>query len=206
MIDFKQLKKDYKENLLDISQNEIEKGQVVLAGDCLLRYLDLDESCCDYKIYNNSICGDTTELLLETLYKRVIKYKPSTVFISIGSHDLGFDNRTVKEIYNNIVDIIKEIKRRSKETKIVMITVLPVNPSPIEYINRDFVDSRENFDINMLNYYVKNYCHRSRIKFIDAHKLMKNDVDQLNLNYTTDGFHLNKMGYQILKKQLIQKI
>lgn len=206
MIDFKQLKKEYKLKLLEISQNDYEKGQVVLAGDCVLTLLEMDEEYQGLKIYNNGICNDTTELLKESLYKRVIKYKPKVVFLSVGSHDLGFDDRTVKDIYNNIVDILKEIKRRSKETKIVLLTVLPVNQSPLDNTNHDFVDTRENFDINMLNYYLRNYCHKNRIKFVDAHKVLKNDVDQLNLKYTIDGFHLNQEGKELLRSKILQTI
>lgn len=206
MIDFKQLKRDYKEKLKEISQREFDKGQVVFAGDCVLSLLDISDEYKDYQIYNNGICNDTTELLKESLYKRVIKYKPHTAFISVGSHDLGFDDRTVKDVYNNIVDIVTEIKKRSRDTKVVLLTVLPVNQSPIEHINHDFVDTRENFDINMLNYYLKNYCHKKRIKFLDAHKALKNEVDQLNLKYSTDGFHLNVEGKNMLKEMIFSKI
>lgn len=206
MIDFNKIKKDYKETLYDISHRDIEKGQVVLVGDCVFKYLDIDEHFNGLSIYNNGICGDTSTLLLESLYKRVIKYKPEKVFISVGSHDLGFDDLRVKQIYNNIVDITKEIKRRSSDTKIVLLTVLPVNIAPIEKINRDYVDSRENFDINMLNYYIKNYCHKKRIKFIDAHKHLKNEIDQLDLKYSIDGYHLNNLGNQKISKLILETI
>ncbi len=206
MINFKQIKKDYKETLFDISHREFEKDQIVLVGDCVFGMLNIETNFNGLKIYNNAICGDTTELLLDSLYKRVIKYKPKTVFVSIGSHDIGFDDRKVKKIYQNIVEIVNEIKRRSKGTKVVLLTVLPVNIAPIEKVNRDYVDSRDNFDINMLNYYIKNYCNKHRITFIDAHKLLKNEINQLDLNMSIDGYHLNDLGNQKIANLILKTI
>ena len=83
--------------------------------------IDVHEHFDGLNVYNNGISGDTTTLLKETLYKRAIKYKPSKLFISIGSNDIGFDNRDVKSIYNHIVEIVEEVKRRSKDTQIFIV-------------------------------------------------------------------------------------
>lgn len=196
MIDLKQMKKRYKEKTEEMGRRDIEKGNIVLLGDCVIEPLNFEEYYKDKIIYNNGISGDTTALLQESLYKRCIKYKPSKVFISIGSNDLGFDNRNVKEIYENIVKIIKEIKRRSKETEIHILSVIPVNQTDRDYINREYVDARDNFDINMLNYYLRNYVRRNGIKYLDTYKILKNNFDQLDLDFTLDGFHLNENGYE----------
>ena len=142
--------------------------------------------------------------MLESLYKRAIKYKPRKLFISIGSHDLAYDNLSVKEIYQNIIDITTEIQKRSKETEIFILTALPVNPANKSYINRDVVDRVDNFEVNMLNYYIKNYARRNHIKVVDGYKHLKNDLDQLCLDYTTDGFHLNDTGYTIMSNLIKQ--
>ena len=196
MIDFKQIKKRYKEKTEEIGRREIEKGNIVLLGDCVIEPLNFEEYYENKIIYNNGISGDTTVLLKETLYKRCIKYKPSKVFISIGSNDLGFDDRNVKEIYGNIVEIITEIKRRSKDTEIHILSVIPENQTDRDYINREYVDARDNFDINMLNYYLRNYVRRNKIKYLDTYKILKNNFDQLDLDYTLDGFHLNQVGFE----------
>ncbi len=202
----KEIQKHYKEKLHEIAHRDYEKGQVVLLGDCVIENLDINKYFPNLIVYNNGISGDTTDLLKETLYKRAIKYKPSKLFISIGSNDFGFDKKTVKEIYNNIVDITKELKKRTKETEVYLVTVVPVNPAINEYINREYVDSRDNFDIGMLNYYIKNYARRNKLKVVDISKHLKNDFDQLNLEYTTDGFHLNESGYEIITKLILNHV
>jgi len=198
MINMTNIKKHYNDKLYDIAHRDYEKGEIVLLGDCVIENLNIEEEFNNKIIYNNGISGDTTILLLETLYKRAIKYKPEKLFISIGSNDIGFNHTTVKDIYHNIIEIIKEVQKRSKETEIYICTVVPVNPANKDYINREYVDARDNFEINMLNYYLKNYARRNRIKFVDVSKHLSNDIDQLNINYTFDGFHLNDLGNQMI--------
>jgi lysophospholipase L1-like esterase len=131
----------------------------------------------------------------------VIKYKPVGVVISIGGHDLR-EFTKVKEIYERIIEIVKTIKQRSKNTKIYILSVVPVNIAHEPYIDRDIVEDINNVDVEMLNYYVKNYARKASITYIDITKELKNDFNQLTLSYTVDGFHLNQKGYQIVKNIL----
>lgn len=202
MMNRKEIKKMYREKLKKISDQDYKKNQIVLIGDCLIENLDIGKHFNETFIYNNGISGDTTELLIKTLYKRAIKYKPSKLFISIGSNDMGFENTSVKDIYNNIITIIEEIKKRSRETEIHIVSVIPVNPANMDIINREYVDSRDNHEIGMLNYYLKNYVRKNKLKFVDITKHLQNDFEQLNLDYTFDGFHLNETGYNVVSEQI----
>ncbi len=200
----KDIKRRYKQKLQKISSRLYEKKQVVLIGDCLIENLKMESELPDLTIYNNGISGDTTTSLLDTLYKRAIKYKPSKLFISVGSNDMGFEDTNVKDIYHNIIKIVEEIKRRSKDTEIHIMSIIPVNPANMDNINREYVDARDNFEINMLNYYLKNYSRKNRLKFVDITKHLKNDFEQLRIEYTIDGFHLNDLGYSVVTKTIKQ--
>ena len=202
MMNKKDIIKRYKEKLQIISDREYKKNQIVLIGDCLIENLDIDKYFNGVEIYNNGISGDTTELLIKTLYKRAIKYKPSKLFISIGSNDMGFENTSVKDIYNNIITLVEEVKKRSKDTEIHIVSVIPVNPANMDIINREYVDARDNSEIGMLNYYIKNYVRKNRLKYVDITKHLKNDFEQLDLSFTTDGFHLNQTGYDVVSEQI----
>ncbi len=83
---------------------------------------------------------------------------------------------------------------------------MPVNSSNIDFINREYVDARDNSEINLLNYYLKNYARKNRIKFIDAGKHLSDHFDQLELDYTFDGFHLNANGYQVISDLIRQYV
>jgi lysophospholipase L1-like esterase len=206
MINKKNIKEHYKKRMLEIRDQEIVKEQIVLLGDCVIESIDVEEHFNGLTVYNNGISGDTTKLLMETLYKRAIKYKPSKLFISIGTNDIGFDARDVRSIYNNIVSIVEEVQERSKNTEIFIVSVIPVNATVADYINREYVDSRDNFDINMLNFYLHNYTKKSKLKFIDASNALKNNYDTLNLKYTFDGFHLNDEGLKLISRMILQQI
>ncbi len=192
----------YRDRLQVIADRDYDKNQVVLIGDCLIENLDIDKHFNEMCIYNNGISGDTTELLIKTLYKRAIKYKPSKLFISIGSNDMGFENTSVNDIYRNIITIVEEVQKRSKDTQIHIVSVIPVNPANMDIINREYVDARDNHEIGMLNYYLKNYVRKNKLKFVDITKHLKNDFEQLDLNYTVDGFHLNEDGYSVVSEQI----
>jgi len=204
MMNKKDIKRRYKGKLQEISSREYKKNQVVLIGDCLIENLNIKSKLPELTIYNNGISGDTTVSLLESLYKRAIKYKPNKLFISVGSNDMGFEDTNVKDIYANIIKICEEMKRRSKDTEIHIMSVVPVNPANMDNINREYVDARDNFEINMLNYYLKNYARKNRYKFVDITKYLKNDFDQLKIEYTFDGFHLNDLGYSVVSNTLKQ--
>ena len=191
----------YKRRLEEIKNQEIQKNQVVFVGDCLIERFDLPSSYKGYTVYNHGIEEDTTEELLKTLYKRVIKYKPEAVIISIGGHDLRAYTK-IKEIYERVIEVVNTIKQRSKNTKIYLFSVVPVNIAHEPYIDRGIVEDINNVDVETLNYYVKNYARKSGVTYIDITKELKNDFNQLTLSYTVDGFHLNQKGYQIVKNIL----
>lgn len=189
-------RKAYMEQVQVIAHREFEKGQVILLGDCVMDNIDMNRFFPDVVIYNNGVEGDTTTRLLDTIYKRAIKYKPSKLFLSIGSNDLAYETYSVKEVYHHIVDIVETIRSRSKDTEIYLVTTLPVHPS-LNWDNRSEKAERvDNMDVSMLNYYLKNYARRHRIKIVDAYKHLKNDFDQLCIDYTVDGFRLNDAGYE----------
>lgn len=194
-------RKHYKQRLEEIRQQEVMKNQIVFVGDCLVERFELPAFYEGYKIFNHGIEGDTTEELIETLYKRVIKYKPAGVVISIGGHDLK-ERTKVKEIYERLIEIVETIKKRSKDTAIYVFSVVPVNIAHEPFIDREMVEDINNVDVELLNYYVKNYARKNGVTYIDITKELKNDFNQLTLSYTIDGFHLNQKGYQIVKNIL----
>ena len=91
--------KRYKERLNDIASRDFIKNQIVLIGDCLIENLNLNNDFPELTIYNNGISGDTSILLMKYLYKRAIKYKPSKLFLSGGSNDMGFENPPKKFLF-----------------------------------------------------------------------------------------------------------
>ena len=186
----------YQERVKEIAHRDFETGQIVLLGDCVIEHIDLKRFFPDVIMYNNGVKGDNTRTLKDTLFKRAIKYKPSKLFLSIGSNDLAYESYGVRDVYQNIIDIVETIQRRSKDTEIYLVTPLPVHPA-LNWDNlSDMTERLDNLDISLLHYYLKNYARRNDIHIVDAYLHLKNDFDQLCSDYTSDGFHLNDAGYE----------
>ena len=101
------------------------------------------------------------------------------------------------EIYHNIINIIKAIQARSKNTTIYLLSIVPVNEMGHMQDASKFARDRANFDIKMLNYYLRNYARKNQLGYVNVAKHLMNDYDQLNTEYTTDGFHLNDYGNKV---------
>ncbi len=199
-------KEDYMKNVKKITQGEVIKGKPILLGDNVFARININAYTSTLKLLNHSVIGDTTDRLKTTLYRRAIRYKPSKLFISIGSNDLAFGPYSVKETFENIASIITEIKQKSKKTKIYLITVLPVYEALKQDDPSSLTERLDNNEVSLLNQYLKQYARLNKITIIDAHKHLKNDFNQLCKQYTTDGFYLNEIGSKQLVSLLMQHV
>lgn len=152
-------------------------------------------------IVNRGISGDFTEGVLARL-DEIIYYKPLAVFILIGINDIFDDhaNRkdiTPKYVANNIKLIARKIKSKSKQSKIFIQTILPVDT--VKFMN--FHDRTLpvyklslNGQINQINQLIKEDINHS---IVDLHSLFIDERGLMNEKFTTDGVHLNDMGYSM---------
>ena len=122
----------------------------------------------------------------------------------IGINDLFEDNRSRPErtpeyVANNILLISDIINKKSPNTKIFTQTIIPINNNQyltekpnIEFLHVDYSPSI-NEQINKVNKIIKN---NSSLNVIDLHSSFLNENLQLNQKFSTDGVHLNELGYQ----------
>ena len=61
-------------------------------------------------IINSGFAGYKTKDLLNNLDETVYRYNPTKVFIQIGTNDLNSDDSNSEIAYDNILELIKEIK------------------------------------------------------------------------------------------------
>ena len=194
----------YHKKLSEFKASPVGFNKVVFLGNSitqgLLRYAD---KLLSNNIVNRGISGDHTDGVLARL-KEVIHYKPKVVFLLIGINDLFEDNRNKPErtpeyIAKNILLICEEIKNGSKNTQIFIQTILPINNEQylskkpnIEFLHVDYSPSI-NEQINEVNKILKSNLS---LNIIDLHSTFLNEDLQLNPKFSTDGVHLNDLGYQ----------
>ena len=194
----------YHKKLSEFKASPFGFNKVVFLGNSitqgLLRHTDklLGEN-----IVNRGISGDHTDGVLARL-EEIIHFKPKAVFLLIGVNDLFEDNRSRPErtpeyVANNIFLISDIINKKSPNTKIFTQTIIPINNNQyltekpnIEFLHVDYSPSI-NEQINEVNKILKSNLS---LNIIDLHSTFLNEDLQLNPKFSTDGVHLNDLGYQ----------
>lgn len=194
-----------------IVNNRISKENgVVFYGDSIVQGYDINKYIPEINDkYNCGIGGFTSETLLWICDEAVVKYKPSLVYISVGTNDLGNTNmRSPREIALNIEKLIRLVRGNLKEVKIIIASTTPCDenkqgPKAGKYL-------RTNFNISIVNKEIKNICNRYEdVEFIDIYSTL---LDKISGNikdiYTTDGLHLTEKGYEkitdIIKPRILK--
>ncbi|MCI8547718.1 MAG: hypothetical protein HFJ38_02385 [Bacilli bacterium] len=176
---------------------------IVFLGDSITNRYDLEKYFSDINIVNSGKEGNKATDILASMKERVYDYNPSKLFLLIGTNDLDESTElSVEEVYNNIIEIIKQIQEKRNKAEIYIDSLLPVN-SDVRYSPaRD----KDNNKIKELNEKLKEYCKKNKCTYIDMYNEFLDEDEHLSLKYTTDGLHLNNKGYEkfteLIKKYL----
>lgn len=194
-----------------IVNNRISKENgVVFYGDSIVQGYDINKYIPEINDkYNCGIGGFTSETLLWICDEAVIKYKPSLVYISVGTNDLGNTNmRSPREIALNIEKLIRLVRGNLKEVKIMIASTTPCDEN--KQGPKAGKCLRTNFNISIVNKEIQNICNRyENVEFIDIYSTL---LDKISGNikeiYTTDGLHLTEKGYEkitdVIKPRILQ--
>ena len=172
-----------------IVNNRISKENgVVFYGDSIVQGYDINKYIPEINDkYNCGIGGFTSETLLWICDEAVIKYKPSLVYISVGTNDLGNTNmRSPREIALNIEKLIRLVRGNLKEVKIMIASTTPCDEN--KQGPKAGKCLRTNFNISIVNKEIQNICNRyENVEFIDIYSTL---LDKISANikeiYTTD--------------------
>lgn len=178
-----------------LDNSKENKGGIVFAGDSLFDFFMLKKYFGrDLPLINRGIAGIDTDFLLRHLKTLVWDLEPSKVFLLIGTNDieLGYDT---SRIFNNLVEIISQLKIEAFQAEIYLVSLLPVNQ---EETYQKTVKNRTNQILKGINNQI---CVLSGVHYIDAFSKLRKD-GQLDDDYTTDGLHLSPSGYDVLSQVL----
>ena len=192
--------KDEINNIYDIKIKP--NDNFVFLGDSITERYKLNEFYEDLPVVNSGIGGNTTDDILSSMNDRVYQYNPTKVFILIGINDLK-QEKSVDYIYNNIVNIVNEIKKNRPYTKIYVESIYPINDSNDERISTESIKNRNNSSINKINKKLENKFKNTSVTYIDVNKELLDDEKKLKIEYTEDGVHLSPLGYIKVTKSLL---
>jgi len=145
------------------------------------------------KYLNRGIGGQTTPQMLIRFKQDVIALKPDITVILAGTNDIaGNTGPSTTEMITNNIFSMGELASQYK-IKTVISSILPV----FEYSWAQQVKNVPD-TINEINNVLKKYAKNHNLFYIDYFSSMVDEQGGLKLEYTYDGVHPNKMGYEVM--------
>ncbi len=180
------------------------RKEIVFLGDSLIRDYDLNRFFPNIKdkLFNCGISGITTEGMFNIIKQGVVRHKPDTVVLLVGTNDMSeYNDKRDGEIILNIARIVTELKIILGGVNIVLISILPCDE---KRYGKDVVGGgRENSRIVQLNESLKYFKKYFKdLFYVDAFDVLSDKNGNLINSLTHDGLHLNVNGYEKLTSSL----
>lgn len=169
-------------------------------GDSITELYPLEEYYDNLPVVNSGISGNKTTDILNDMKTRVYQYNPTKVFLLIGTNDLNSTDEDIVDVtFDNIKEIINEIKENRSDATIYVESVYPVN----SVIENNVVTNRTNKKVKELNKKLSNYCDEEICEYINLYDDLIDEEGNLKTEYTEDGLHLNSLGYVVITRELL---
>jgi lysophospholipase L1-like esterase len=174
----------------------VEAGQkrIIFMGDSITEFWStVDPEYFSGKPYiNRGISGQTTPQMLLRFRADVIALHPSAVVILAGVNDIAGNTgpMTIEMIRDNIFSMIELAK--ANHIKVILCSVLPTYDFPWKP-NQEPITK-----IKALNQILQNYAVANDIVYLDYYSAMVDERKGLKADYSNDGVHPNKTGYQVM--------
>ena len=169
-------------------------------GDSITDFYPLEEYYDNLPVVNSGIAGNRTIDILNDMQTRVYQYNPTKVFLLIGTNDLDSSTEDIVDTtFDNIKEIVKEIKDNRSDATIYVESVYPVNSN----VENNSVNNRTNKKIRSFNKKVSNYCDGDNCIYINLFDDLTDEEGNLKEEYTEDGLHLNSLGYVVITRELL---
>jgi lysophospholipase L1-like esterase len=189
-----------------------EEKRIVFLGDSITQGWELDKYFPDQPYINRGIGGQTTPQMLIRMRPDVIELKPTAVILLAGVNDVFkeiHDELSLDFIQGNIASIAE--LARQNEIRVVLASVLPINNLSYrkddQPLDPDFLKLSNK--IKELNNWIKNYCRKEDMIYLDYFSAMSDERGFLRSELSNDGLHPNAKGYQIMQplaEEAIKKV
>ncbi|MGH9517343.1 MAG: SGNH/GDSL hydrolase family protein [Terriglobales bacterium] len=173
-----------------------DENRVVFFGDSITDIWKLDDSFPGKHYTNRGIGGQTTSQMLVRFRQDVIDLQPKAIVILAGTNDIAdntgpISNENIEANYASIAELA-----RAHNIRVIFSSVLPVhNYTPK---SQDFFAQRPMERILALNKWLKDYCERNNLIYLDYFPAMVDDKGLLKRDLADDGLHPNKAGFAIM--------
>lgn len=174
---------------------KIDSGDLVFLGDSFIDNFNIHEMVDSIPIKNRGIPGEFSAGVVHQL-EGINTNMASKYFIYIGVNDILF-NVKKDETIKNYRKIFQLLRQKAPLARIHVISILPFRKN--SKLCNDCLP-----EIERLNDAIRQICASNSVNFIDISKdfKMKNSNQIQSKFVTSDGLHLNEVGYSVLKNKL----
>ncbi len=173
------------------------KNEIIFLGNSITEGGQWNLLFPNKNVINRGISGDVTDGILFRL-DEITTSKPLKIFLLIGTNDMA-RGKSISYVIKGTRQIISKIQQQSKNTKIYLQSILPINP----FVGKKFSGHKNNHQkIIDANKQLQQLAETLHIPYIDVHKAMRNRQKYLKSKFTYDGLHLSEKGYQKWKRVL----
>jgi len=172
------------------------ENRVVFFGDSITDGWKLENSFPGKPYVNRGIGGQTTPQMLVRFQQDVIDLRPKVVVILAGTNDIAGNtgpmrNDDIEADYSSLAELAQ-----ANGIRVVFSSVLPVH----NYTERskDFFAQRPQKRILELNAWLKDYCTRNNIVYLDYFSALVDDTGMMKKDLADDGLHPNAAGYKVM--------
>jgi len=174
----------------------VEKNRVVFFGDSITDIWKLDKYFGEKPYVNRGIGGQTTPQMLVRFRQDVIDLHPQVVVILAGTNDIAGNTGPMltEDIEANLSSMAE--LARTHSIRVVFSSVLPVHNYTPQ--GQEFSSQRPRERILELNVWLKDYCAKNGVVYLDYFSAMVDDKGMLKRELAEDGLHPNDAGYKIM--------
>ena len=172
------------------------ENRVVFFGDSITDIWKIEEYFPAKPYVNRGIGGQTTPQMLVRFRQDVINLQPKVVVILAGTNDIAGNTGPMRneDIQANFASFAELANVHG--IRVVYSSVLPVH----NYTERakDFFAQRPQARILALNDWLKDYCAKNNLVYLDYFSALVDDKGMLKKDLADDGLHPNAAGYKIM--------
>lgn len=186
----------YREANAALKPPATNEKRVVFFGDSITDIWKLDESFPGKPYINRGIGGQTTSQMLVRFRQDVIDLQPKAVVILAGTNDIAGNSGPIsnEDIEANLSDFAE--LARAHGVQVIFSSILPVYNYTPE--SKDFFAQRPRDRILALNGWLKSYCDKNHLFYLDYFDAMVDDKGMLKRELANDGLHPNKAGFAVM--------
>lgn len=165
---------------------------IVFLGDSLTEGGQWESYFPDIQTINHGVSGDTTFAIVQRIHF-TIDANPRKIFIMTGINDLlqGFRQ---DQILGNYETLLEQFKEKLPLSTVFVQSLLPiVHSEELSELHTAILD---------FNTSLKELAERYKYPFLDIYPAFSDEDDMLDVDFSTDGLHLNNQGYAVWQKEI----